>query len=53
MDPGDERSDVSYQTRLGISNVLDEGGSSDLDEYLLTGSEAGLERTNNLFPELS
>lgn len=37
---------------FGVYNVLDEGGSSDLDEYLETGSEAGLERTTNLFREL-
>ena len=37
---------------LGIYNPLSEGGGSDLDEYLLTGSTAGLERTKNLFPEL-
>jgi hypothetical protein len=38
---------------FGVYNVLDEGGSSELDEYLHSGSEAGLERTDNLFPELS
>lgn len=37
---------------FGVYNVLDEGGSSELDEYLATGSEVGLQRTNNLFPEL-
>lgn len=38
---------------FGCYNVLDEGGSSDLDNYLDTGSEVGLQRTNNLFPELT
>ena len=38
---------------FGVYNILDEGGSSDLDEYLTTGSEVGLRRTTNLFPELS
>lgn len=37
---------------FGGYNVLDEGGSSDLDEYLRTGSMAGLMKTDNLFPEL-
>jgi hypothetical protein len=38
---------------FGVWNVLDEGGSSDLDEYLATGSEIGLRRVTNLFPELA
>lgn len=38
---------------FGVYNVLDEGGSSDLDEYLREGNLAGLTRTDNLFPELS
>jgi hypothetical protein len=33
-------------------NPLDEGGSSELDAYLQDGSEVGLTRTNDLFPEL-
>lgn len=37
---------------FGVYNVLDEGGSSDLDEYLATGSQAGLVRTETLFGEL-
>ena len=37
---------------FGVYNVLDEGGSSELDEYLATGSTAGLVRITNLFPEL-
>ncbi len=37
----------------GVYNVLDEGGASELDQYLQTGSTAGLQRTTNLFPELS
>lgn len=47
-----------YQTPLhwrhpfGVYNVLDEGGSSDVDAYLADGSEVGLYRANNLFPEL-
>ena len=37
---------------FGIYNPLNEGGSSDLDEYLFSGSEVGLRRTLDLFPEL-
>lgn len=36
----------------GVYNPLDEGGASDLDSYLDTGSEAGLSRVDDLFPEL-
>ncbi len=43
---------LHYRTPYGIYNVLAEGGSTDLDAYLLNGNEVGLERTNNLFPEL-
>lgn len=38
---------------FGVYNVLDEGGSSDVDEYLASGSEAGLARITTLFPELT
>ncbi len=41
-----------YRHPFGVWNVLDEGGSADVDEYLRTGSETGLRRTTNLFPEL-
>lgn len=37
---------------FGVMNVLDEGGSSDLDEYLSSGSTVGLQRVNKLFTEL-
>jgi hypothetical protein len=37
---------------FGVYNVLDEGGSSELDSCLESGSEAGLQRTDDLFPEL-
>lgn len=37
---------------FGVYNALNEGGSSDLDEYLATGSTAGLRRVDTLFPEL-
>lgn len=41
-----------YRRPFGVYNVLDEGGASELDEYLHTGSELGLVRTAELFPEL-
>ena len=37
---------------LGCRNILDEGGSTDLDAYLESGSTAGLRVVDNLFPEL-
>jgi hypothetical protein len=37
---------------FGLWNVLNEGGSSDYDEYLYNGNEVGLERVDELFPEL-
>jgi hypothetical protein len=43
---------IHWQHPFGVYNVLDEGGSSDLDEYLDTGSEVGLKRVETLFPEL-
>lgn len=42
-----------YRHPFGVWNALDEGGSSDFDRYLTDGSEVGLQRTTNLFPELS
>lgn len=43
---------LHWQHPFGVYNILDEGGSSDLDEYLSTGSEVGLRRADTLFPEL-
>jgi hypothetical protein len=37
---------------FGVRNVLDEGGATDLDEYLRSGSTAGLVRVGSLFREL-
>lgn len=42
-----------FREPYGIYNPLKEGGSADLDNYLATGSEIGLQRTDNLFPELT
>lgn len=52
MDPRDERPYVETKER-NLTNVLDEGGHSDLDEYLATGSTVGLRRVTDLFPELA
>lgn len=46
-------SGIHYRLPFGLYNPLLEGGSSDLDEYLLNGNEVGLIRTDNLFPELN
>lgn len=49
---GPRMHDVHWQHPFGVYNVLDEGGSSDLDDHLATGSETGLERVTELFEEL-
>lgn len=43
---------IHWRHPYGVYNVLDEGGSSDLDEYLSTGSDVGLQRVEQLFGEL-
>jgi hypothetical protein len=43
---------VHWRHPFGVYNTLDEGGSSDLDNYIATGSTAGLVRTDDMFPEL-
>lgn len=43
---------IHWRHPFGIYNPMDEGGCSDLDHYLETGDEIGLQRTDNLFPEL-
>ncbi len=45
-------SGMHYRTPYGFWNVLAEGGSTELDEYLATGSTTGLGRTDKLFSEL-
>ena len=37
---------------FGVYNPLNEGGASELDELLESGSTLGLERATTLFPEL-
>jgi hypothetical protein len=51
-DLGLHPSAIHWQHPFGVRNVLDEGGHTDLDEYIRSGSEVGLTRTDNLFPEL-
>lgn len=43
---------VHYRTPFGIYNILAEGGSTDVDEYLATRNEVGLVRGSKLFREL-
>lgn len=43
---------IHWQHPFGVRNSLDEGGHDYLDEYINNGSTAGLERVDNLFPEL-
>jgi hypothetical protein len=42
-----------FRLPFGIYNPIAEGGSADLDAHLETGSTVGLQRTDNLFPELT
>lgn len=43
---------LHWRHPYGVYNVLNEGGSSELDEHLATGSTLGLRRADNLFKEL-
>ena len=43
---------VHFRLPYGVYNVIAEGGSSDVDEYLATESELGLTRDGQLFGEL-
>ena len=52
-DHWDHEGGLHFRSPYGAYNPLLEGGSSDLDEYLSSGSMVGLERTDNLFRELS
>lgn len=46
------KSGLNYRTPYGIYNPLAEGLMTDVDEYLATGSTAGLQKLETLFPEL-
>lgn len=43
---------MNYRTPFGVYSALEEGGSTEYDAFLETGSEAGLRRVQELFPEL-
>jgi hypothetical protein len=43
---------INYQMPFGVFNPLTEGGSTEVDEYLRSGSMLGLERATTVFPEL-
>ena len=45
-------SGIHWRHPFGVPNWLNEGGSSDVDEYLRTGSRAGLTKVDTLFKEL-
>lgn len=42
----------NWRHPFGVRNILDEGGSTDLDNYLDTGSTVGLVRVETMFREL-
>jgi hypothetical protein len=44
---------IHWRHPFGVYNVLDEGGSSELDEYLASGSTVGLQKVDTLFGELA
>lgn len=43
---------MNYRMPFGVYNALDEGGATEYDAHLETGSEAGLRRVEELFTEL-
>jgi len=43
---------MNYRTPFGVYSSLEEGGATEYDAYLETGSEAGLQRVETMFPEL-
>ncbi|MCK9569129.1 PD-(D/E)XK nuclease family protein [Candidatus Pacearchaeota archaeon] len=43
---------IHWRMPYGVYSPLLDGGSTELDEYLASGSTLGLEQTTNLFPEL-
>ena len=42
----------NYRTPFGVYSALEEGGATEYDSYLETGSESGLRRVETLFTEL-
>lgn len=43
---------LNYRTPFGVYSALEEGGATEYDCCLETGTEIGLRRVHNLFPEL-
>lgn len=43
---------INYRTPFGVWSALEEGGSTEYDAYLETGSESGLRHVDKLFTEL-
>jgi PD-(D/E)XK nuclease superfamily len=43
---------LNYRTPFGVWSALEEGGATEYDHYLDTGTEVGLRRVHKLFPEL-
>jgi len=43
---------IHWRTPYGLWSAITQGGQTDLDAYLDTGSTVGLERVRTLFPEL-
>ncbi len=43
---------MNYRTPFGVWSSLEEGGATEYDAYLTSGSESGLRRVETLFPEL-
>ena len=50
--PHGNKNSLHYRLPYGIYSPLAEGRTTELDEYLISGSTVGLRRINNLFPEL-
>lgn len=44
---------IHWRLPYGIHSPLLDGGTSELDEYMLTGNTVGLEQSDELFPELA
>ena len=43
---------MNYRTPFGVYSALEEGGATEYDQYLASGSEAGLRRVETQFTEL-
>ncbi len=49
---GWDRPPMNYRTPFGVYSALEEGGATEYDGFLATGSEVGLRRVDTLFTEL-